>query len=361
MDQGARLVRELTRIVEATDAFQRAKRHDQLVMLPTGDGMALAFFGDPLAAVQCAADISRALKSGSEIQLRMGINSGPVYHTVDINQARNVAGGGINLAQRVMDCGDDGHILLSQSVADMLGQLAEWSEYVHDIGVMEVKHGVRVQVFSLHGDDFGNAEPPRKVAAAGSSGRGAEDASVPRQKVAAAAALAVVLLAGALQLGDASLSIQPGCGGLRRGACPCHRRGRWIIGSPCNAPGRGNHLRRRVQATGRGRVRGRLRDLSASRQSSGRVPLHRQRGPGRRDRVAHVDMMLFPFHRDERGNEPFLQAPEDLRIPETDGFRLRRGGGDGEPLAGVERRARPGFRGGEGVAFENPYDYGHHR
>ncbi len=197
MDQGARLVRELTRIVEATDAFQRAKRHDQLVMLPTGDGIALAFFGDPVAAVQCAADISRALKSGSEIQLRMGVNSGPVYHTVDINQARNVAGGGINLAQRVMDCGDDGHILLSQSVADMLGQLTEWSQYVHDIGVMEVKHGVRVQVFSLHGDDFGNAEPPRKVQQQAAAGEARKTLNT-KKRVAAAAVLAVVLLAGAL-------------------------------------------------------------------------------------------------------------------------------------------------------------------
>jgi class 3 adenylate cyclase len=195
MDQGARLVEQLTRMVEATEAVQRAKKSDQLVLLPTGDGMALAFFGDPIAPVQCAADISRELRTGSEIQLRMGVHAGPVYHTVDINEARNVAGGGINLAQRVMDCGDEGHILLSQSVADVLFQLSEWREYVHDLGVMEVKHGERVHVFNLYSSDFGNSEPPKKAQAGPTPAEGIQKTPVTKWALVALAAVVVLVAA----------------------------------------------------------------------------------------------------------------------------------------------------------------------
>ena len=140
-----------------------APQRNQLIRLPTGDGIALVFFGDPEAPARCALEISQALKECPEIQLRMGIHSGLVYRTSDINTNMNVAGGGINLAQRVMDCGDAGHILVSKRVADDLGQLARWSTQLHDIGEAEVKHGVRVHLFNLYTDELGNPEIPAKL------------------------------------------------------------------------------------------------------------------------------------------------------------------------------------------------------
>ena len=108
--------------------------------------MALVFFGDPETPVRCAVELSRALRQHPEIKLRMGIHSGPVYRVADINAARNVAGGGINMAQRVMDCGDAGHILVSNAVADVLGQVGTWSKVLQDLGEAEVKHGVRIHI-----------------------------------------------------------------------------------------------------------------------------------------------------------------------------------------------------------------------
>ena len=162
IDEQARQLRQLQEFVSATAECQRAKQADQLIPLPTGDGMALVFFNDPEAPVRCAVELSRSLSTTPEIQLRMGVHSGLVYRMADIKNNMNVAGGGINIAQRVMDCGDGGHILLSKRVADDLGQLARWSPYLHDLGTAEVKHGVVVQVFNLYGDDFGNPEYPAK-------------------------------------------------------------------------------------------------------------------------------------------------------------------------------------------------------
>jgi serine/threonine protein kinase len=164
MDEGAELVEDLTRIIESTDRYQQAKQEDQLILLPTGDGVALTFFGDAIGPIECAVEISRALKSQPELQLRMGIHSGPVFRTVDINRARNVAGGGINLAQRVMDSGDGGHILVSKTVADMLSQLRDWRGYLHELGEHTVKHGENIVLFNLYGDDFGKQEQPSKIA-----------------------------------------------------------------------------------------------------------------------------------------------------------------------------------------------------
>jgi class 3 adenylate cyclase len=161
MDQQKEGLRKLQEVVLATDECRRAQK-DNLIRLPTGDGMALVFFGDPEAPVRCAVEISRALRAQLDIELRMGVHSGLVYHIADINTNMNVAGGGINIAQRVMDCGDSGHILLSKRVADDLGQLARWSGYLHDLGNAEVKHGVHVHVFNLCGEDFGNVESPAK-------------------------------------------------------------------------------------------------------------------------------------------------------------------------------------------------------
>ena len=192
MDEGAELVEGLTRIIENTERYKQARQDDQLVLLPTGDGVALTFFGDPIAPVECAIQISRALKSRPELKLRMGVHSGPVFRTVDINRARNVAGGGINLAQRVMDSGDGGHILISKTVADLLSQLRDWRDYVHELGEHAVKHGERIVLFNLYGADFGNQQQPSKMVAplppAGSKKR-------PIGMIAAAAVASVALIA----------------------------------------------------------------------------------------------------------------------------------------------------------------------
>lgn len=163
IDEQSACLQKLQAIVGKTDDFGRAQRTQQLIRLPTGDGIALVFFGDPEAPVRCALEISRALKECPEIQLRMGVHSGLVFRTSDINTNMNVAGGGINIAQRVMDCGDAGHILVSKRVADDLGQLARWASQLHDIGEAEVKHGVRVHLFNLYTDELGNPEIPAKL------------------------------------------------------------------------------------------------------------------------------------------------------------------------------------------------------
>lgn len=163
IDEQTRQMQELQDIVIATKECARVRPTGDLIRLPTGDGMALVFFRDPEAPVRAAVEISRALKAHSAIELRMGIHSGLVYRIADINTNMNVAGRGINMAQRVMDCGDNGHILLSKSLADDLGQLARWSEYLDDLGEAEVKHGWRVHLFNLHGDDFGNPDVPAKL------------------------------------------------------------------------------------------------------------------------------------------------------------------------------------------------------
>ena len=163
IDQQSACMKTLQAIVAGTEDFGRAQRTDRLIRLPTGDGIALVYFGDPEAPVRSALEISRALKDCPEFELRMGIHSGLVYRMADINTNMNVAGGGINIAQRVMDCGDAGHILVSKRVADDLGQLARWSPLFHDLGEAEVKHGVRVHLFNLASDEVGNPEVPAKL------------------------------------------------------------------------------------------------------------------------------------------------------------------------------------------------------
>jgi tetratricopeptide (TPR) repeat protein len=163
MDRQEAVLRILQAVVSGTPESLQAQTNQEMIRLPTGDGMALVFFGDAEAATRCALEASRALKSHPEIPMRMGLHSGPVYRVADINANQNVAGGGINIAQRVMDCGDAGHILASQSVADVLGQLSRWKEYVHDLGEAEVKHGVRIHLYNLYTDDVGNAELPQKL------------------------------------------------------------------------------------------------------------------------------------------------------------------------------------------------------
>jgi class 3 adenylate cyclase len=163
MDRQTERISTLVEIVRATGEFRRAQENDQIISLPTGDGMALVFFQNPIAAVQCATEVSRALASHPEIKLRMGIHTGPVYRIADINTNRNVAGGGINVAQRVMDCGDAGHILVSKSVADTLEQLSDWAESFHDLGQVEVKHGVKLHIVNYCTREVGNPELPQKL------------------------------------------------------------------------------------------------------------------------------------------------------------------------------------------------------
>src|SRR5438477_3843844 len=155
-------VEELNQIVRASEQFQRAEAANRLLKIPTGDGMALVFYMSPEAPAQCAVEISRALKEHPRQQVRMGIHSGPVSGVVDVNERANLTGAGINLAQRVMDCGDAGHILLSKHAAEDLEEYEQWRPLLHDLGTCEVKHGVRVSVVNLYDDQFGNAALPRK-------------------------------------------------------------------------------------------------------------------------------------------------------------------------------------------------------
>jgi class 3 adenylate cyclase len=144
IDQQSELLGELNRVVRATEQFKAAEAAEKLVRLPTGDGMALAFFTSVDAPVRCALEVAEALKSRPNIKLRMGVDSGPVDLIVDVNDRPNVAGAGINMAQRVMDCGDAGHILLSKRVAGDLAQYSKWQPNLQDLGDAEVKHGVIV-------------------------------------------------------------------------------------------------------------------------------------------------------------------------------------------------------------------------
>src|SRR5438445_5324855 len=137
---------ELTQVVRTSEQFQNAEAAGRLIKIPTGDGMALVFYKSPEEPVECALEISRALKEHPRLQLRMGAHSGPVSGVVDVNERANVAGAGINVAQRVMDCGDAGHILLSKHVAEDLEQYGHWQPQLHDICECGVKHGVRVDI-----------------------------------------------------------------------------------------------------------------------------------------------------------------------------------------------------------------------
>src|SRR5256884_1275344 len=155
-------VDELNEVVRASEQFQESEAAGRLIKIPTGDGMALVFYTSPEAPVQCAVEISRAVKEHPRLQLRMGIHSGPVSGVVDVNERTNLAGSGINVAQRVMDCGEAGHILLSKHVAEDLEEYEQWRPLLHDLGSCEVKHGVRVSVVNLYDDQFGNAKLPQK-------------------------------------------------------------------------------------------------------------------------------------------------------------------------------------------------------
>src|SRR6266581_1591382 len=155
-------VEQLNQIVRASEQFQRADSAGRLLKVATGDGMALVFYTSPEAPAQCAVEISRSLKEEPRLQLRMGIHSGPVSGVVDVNERANVAGAGINMAQRVMDCGDAGHILLSKHAAEDLGEYRQWQLQLHDLGECDVKHGARLHVVNLYTGEVGNPRVPTK-------------------------------------------------------------------------------------------------------------------------------------------------------------------------------------------------------
>src|SRR5213076_306941 len=156
-------LRTLKEIVRGTEQFRSAQAEGKLLRLPTGDGGALVFRTSPEAPVFCAMEIAKALKSHPELRVRMGIHSGPVNEITDLNEQATIAGAGINIAQRVMDCGDAGHILLSKRVADDLGQYPQWCAILHDLGECEVKHGVRLHIFNLCSGTFGEASLPARI------------------------------------------------------------------------------------------------------------------------------------------------------------------------------------------------------
>jgi TolB-like protein/class 3 adenylate cyclase/Tfp pilus assembly protein PilF len=185
-DVQSRMVEELQALVRATPEFQKASEAKRLISLPTGDGMALVFFDYPRSPVQCALELAEALKQHPDIQLRMGLHSGPVYRVADINTNTNVAGGGINIAQRVMDCGDAGHILVSKSLADTLVELSEWGKHLTDLGTHNVKHAVPVHIFNLYTGTVGNPRMPSKFRAKRKQGR---------ERVAMVAAVILAILA----------------------------------------------------------------------------------------------------------------------------------------------------------------------
>src|ERR1700720_750768 len=157
-------LRQLTDIVLATAPVREAT-NERLIRLPTGDGMALVFRNSAEEPAQCALEITEALKTHPEIAVRMGIHSGPVSEVTDVSGRTNITGGGINMAQRVMDCGDAGHILLSKHVANDLQEHRQWSSSLHDLGECEVKHGVRLGIVNLYRDNIGNSQLPKKVRA----------------------------------------------------------------------------------------------------------------------------------------------------------------------------------------------------
>src|SRR3954468_5069882 len=218
IDEQRELQQELNDIVRSTEQFRLADAAGKLVRLPTGDGMALVFFNSPEAPVQCAVEISKLVRDNPQFQLRMGIHSGPVNKVVDVNNNSNVAGTGINVAQRVMDCADAGHILLSKRTAEDLSQSRPWRPFLHDLGECSVKHGMPVSLVNLYTDQIGNPIVPEKVRKA----QPAQAAEMPgtksvrkRNLVIAAVAVLTLVIAASLFLfrsrppSDNSIAVLP--------------------------------------------------------------------------------------------------------------------------------------------------------
>jgi len=193
---------KLREIVRGTDQFRAADAEGKLLRLPTGDGGALAFRNSPEAPVLCAEEIAKALKSHPEIRVRMGIHSGPVNEVTDLNEQANIAGAGINIAQRIMDCGDAGHILVSKHAAEDLEQYDQWQPYLHDLGECEGKHGERLHVVNLYNDEIGNSAVPTKCARSAISGTTSSAAAAGNRRRYSMVAMAIggLIVLGAIGL-----------------------------------------------------------------------------------------------------------------------------------------------------------------
>ncbi len=208
-----RLLELLNQIVRESEHFRGAEAKGRLISVPTGDGMALVFYNTPEAPVQCALEVSSAASEHPEVKLRMGIHSGPVSGVVDVSGRSNIAGAGINIAQRVMDCGDAGHILVSKHMAEDLEQYGHWKRHLHDLGECEVKHGVRVSVANLYTEELGNPEVPQKFRHARK-----DTAPVVREKkgkswiIAVAVVLIAALIIAAVLLSRRSAPVATGSG-----------------------------------------------------------------------------------------------------------------------------------------------------
>ncbi len=160
IDEQSAIAAQLNNIVRGTEHFRAAEANDKLISLPTGDGMALAFFNSPEAPVQCAVEIAKNWRGHEQSRVRMAIHSGPVELVTDVNGRKNIAGTGFNVAQRLVHCADADHILLSNRVAEDLDQYERWRPHLHPIGEMELKHGKKISVVNLYGEEFGNSQMP---------------------------------------------------------------------------------------------------------------------------------------------------------------------------------------------------------
>src|SRR6059058_2675828 len=173
------VLQQLNDIVRGSAQFGKSNVAGKLIRIPSGDGMALVFFRSPEEPVHCAMEIARALKNQPQVRVRMGVHSGPVNQVTDVNDRVNVAGVGINFAQRVMDCGDAGHILLSKRVADDLAQDRLWQPLLHELGEIDVKHGVKLGIVNLYNAELGNPHPPRRLSSQGVPSKEAFASSAP--------------------------------------------------------------------------------------------------------------------------------------------------------------------------------------
>src|SRR5437870_12254529 len=198
IDEQHELLGDLNRLVRNTEAFRSAETSGKLIRVPTGDGVALVFSTTPEAPVKCALEISKALRSHSELRVRMGIHSGPVSGIMDVNDRSNIAGAGINVAQRVMDCGDAGHILLSKRVAEDLEQYRQWRPQLHELGECEVKHGTRLHAVNLYTDEVGNSQVPEKFKTAWAVEKARPKSAIPKWALIGAAVLILIVVATGL-------------------------------------------------------------------------------------------------------------------------------------------------------------------
>ncbi len=212
INQQTELVKQLNEQVRSTEEFRTADAAGKLIRIATGDGMALAFFTSPDAPLRCALQLTEAIRASPRLQLRMGIHSGPVDQLADVNEQSNIAGAGINTAQRVMDCGDAGHILLSRRVADDLAQYERWQPHLHDLGTVEMKHGVKMDLVNFYAESAGNAAIPKRIAEA--KNRASRQTKL---RIVSATALAVMLAAAAFFLLQ-RVKLSTGTAGLSPGA-----------------------------------------------------------------------------------------------------------------------------------------------